>query len=71
MTAGARFNPATRKAMYAKFVNAFALSYATAPLFQSPWVYAVSSKVQNFNVLLTGNYHLSISGCRVTPPGRA
>ena len=56
---GRPFNPATRKAMYARFVNAFALSYATAPLFQSPWVYAVSSKVQNFNVLLTGNYHLS------------
>jgi peptide/nickel transport system substrate-binding protein len=58
--AGARpFNPATRKEMYAKFVNGFAASYSTAPLFQSPWVYAVSSKVQNFNVLLTGNYHLS------------
>jgi peptide/nickel transport system substrate-binding protein len=57
---GARpFNPATRKTMYAKFVNAFAASYATAPLFQSPWVYAVSNKVRNFNVLLTGNYHLS------------
>jgi len=57
---GARpFSLATRKAMYAEFVNGFAASYATAPLFQSPWVYAVSNKVQNFNVLLTGNYHLS------------
>jgi peptide/nickel transport system substrate-binding protein len=57
---GARpFDAATRKAMYKRFVDGFADTYATAPLFQSPWVYAISDKVQGFNVLLTGNYHLS------------
>lgn len=55
---GRPFDPAARKSMYKRFVDGFAASYATAPLFQSPWVYATSDKVHNFNVLLTGNYHL-------------
>lgn len=57
---GARpFDAATRRSMYAQFLRGFASSYAIAPLFQSPWVYAISDKVRNFAVLLTGNYHLS------------
>ena len=53
------FDPAKRKSMYAQFVRGFAASYATAPIFQSPWLYAISSKVNGFSVLLTGNYHAS------------
>lgn len=53
------FDPAKRKSMYAQFVRGFAASYATAPVFQSPWLYAINGKVNGFHVLLTGNYHAS------------
>ena len=57
--AGAVFSPAERKSLYAQYLRTYDAHYPIAALFLSPWVYALSSSVHGFHILLTGNYRLA------------
>ena len=57
--AGAVFSSAERKSMYAQYLRTYDAHYPIAALFLSPWVYALSSSVHGFHILLTGNYRLA------------